>query len=239
VIKLISVKTRRPDLSREEFRRHYEGRHVPLGLGFLERFRWRKYVRNHVVGTLAGAPDFDCLTEFWVASADDRALTREFVQSAEFQALDEDDRRFLDVTRRLSFEVEEQLLSGPPRSVDPAGTRRLAMLIGGPSGAALAGAAAELGRRLAAALPDPCPRITLDRRVDDEAGPHEIAAVLSLWIRAGDGLPAWLRWPGAAEPWAVVDLEVVETPPAALFHGAGETPGLPGSSRERSDGDAA
>ena len=237
MIKIISVKTRRPDLSRAEFRRYYEGRHVPLGLGFLERFRWRKYVRNHVVATLAGTPGIDCLTEFWVASAEDRALTRGFVQSADFQVLDDDDRRFN--TRRLSFEVEEQPPSGPPRAVDAAGTRRIAMLIGGPSGAALAGAAAELGRRLAAALPDGCPRITFDRRVGDEVGPHEIAAILSLWTRAGDDLPDSFRWPGAAEPWAVVDLEVVETPPAALFHRAGETPGLPGSPRQRSDGDAA
>ena len=218
MIKLISVKTRRPDLSREEFRRHYEGRHVPLGLGFLERFRWRKYVRNHVVATLAGEAGFDCLTEFWVASAADHALTRGFVQSADFQVLDDDDRRFNDVTRRLSFEVEEQLLSGPPRAVDPAGTRRVSMLIGGPSGTALAGAAAELGRRLATGLPGAGSRITLDRRVGDEVGPHEIAAILSLWTPAGASLPDWFRWPGAAEPWAVVDLEVVETPPAALFH---------------------
>ena len=54
MIKLLSVKTRREGSTREAFRKHYEERHVPLGLGFIDRFRWRKYVRNHVLEVRSG-----------------------------------------------------------------------------------------------------------------------------------------------------------------------------------------
>jgi hypothetical protein len=220
MLKLISVKTRRPDLSRAEFRRHYEGRHVPLGLGYVERFRWRKYARNHVVAALAGEPGFDCLTEFWLASAHDQARTREFVGSAEFGVLDEDDRRFLDVGRRLSFEVEEHLLAGAPRAVDPAGTRRVARVLRRPRGVgaeAFARDAADLGRRFAAEHPGSFERITLDQRLSGEPGELEMAAILSLWPKVGAALPTSFGWPEAEPRCTVVDLEVVETPPEALF----------------------
>src|SRR5207249_1442203 len=72
MLKTLSLKTRRPDLSAAEFRRHYEERHVPLGLGFQDRFGWRKYARNHVARVRSGEVTFDCLTEFWVASAADQ-----------------------------------------------------------------------------------------------------------------------------------------------------------------------
>jgi len=220
MLKLVSVKTRRPDLSRAEFRRHYEERHVPLGLGILEHFRWRKYARNHVTAVLAGEAGFDCLTEFWIASASDRARSREFVGSPGFRVLDEDDRRFLDVGRRLSFEVEEQLLAGSPRAVDPAGTRRIAGVLHRPAGVgaeAFAAEAARLGRRFAAEHPDAFVRVTLDRRLSDEPGALAMAAILSVWPRAGAALPAGGGWPDAEPRSTVVDLEVLETAPEALF----------------------
>jgi len=110
VRKRISLKTRRPDLSRRKFREHYEGEHVPLGLEFIDHFQWRRYVRNHVVSATGVSIDFDCYAEFWVdEDFDDRSLEA-FIRSPEFSVLNEDDRRFLDIGKRLSFEVEEHSL---------------------------------------------------------------------------------------------------------------------------------
>ena len=105
MLKLLSVKTRRADSTHEAFRSHYEDRHVPLGLGQLAHFRWRKYVRNYVLSVESGAIDFDCLTEFWIAERADQVATQAFAASPGFRPLDEDDRRFLDVERRFSCEL--------------------------------------------------------------------------------------------------------------------------------------
>lgn len=219
MIKLISVKTRRPDTSREAFRAHYEGRHVPLGLGFLEHFRWRRYARNHVLRTLLGRVDFDCLTEFWIASESDRARTAAFVASPGFRVLDEDDARFLDVTRRLSFDVEEGLLAGAPRPPAPVGTRRIAQLFPQPAWLPFEDFVRrlrEVGHRLGERSPEAWERVTLDVRVTADPRPRELAAILSLWPRAGAPSPAVVATDDPA-PEAIVELEVVETPREALY----------------------
>jgi hypothetical protein len=238
MLKTLSVKTRRPDLSAAEFRRHYEDRHVPLGLGFQDRFRWRKYARNPVVRVRAGEVGFDCLTEFWVASAVDRTRTRDFARSPEFRVLDEDDRRFLDVDRRLSFEVEERTLTGSARGVDPAGTRRIALVLGRPAGTterAFGDRAIGLAQRLAREHGGACERVAIDLRTGGEPGPLEMAAVVSLWPRAGSDLPAAFGWPEPPGPCAVVDLDVVETPPELLLRpeGPGSSATLSASKRRR------
>jgi hypothetical protein len=224
VIKIVSVKTRRPGSSREAFRRHYEEQHVPLGLGFIDRFRWRKYVRNHVIGTLAGRVEFDCLTEFWIASPEDQAHTGSFVASPEFRVLDEDDRRFLDVERRLSFEVEEARLSGSERSIDPPGTRRIALLFSRAAGTpedVFGKEVTELAEGIASRPPVPCERILLDRRRSEGGHALELAATLSFWPRAEASPTVWTglvdAGPPGLRPFACVDLEVVETPPEALW----------------------
>jgi len=226
VIKLLSVKTRRPDGTREGFRRHYEERHVPLGLGFIERFRWRKYVRNHVVAVRAGRADFDCLTEFWFASRADQDSTRSFAASPAFRVLDEDDARFLDVTRRFSCELEERLVAGERPAFDPPGTRRVAALFRprspapGPSDPDAFARALERGVSGLAEQVRAGPEwITFDRRPAPGAGPGELAAIVSVWSAPGAASPA-LDWRGGIEPDAVVELDVVETPASALYAAA-------------------
>jgi len=225
VIKLISVKTRRPDLSRAEFRRHYEGRHVPLGLGFRERFGWARYARSYVVAVRAGAVGFDCLTEFWYASDAALARTRAFAGSPEFRVLDEDDRRFLDVGRRLAFEVEERAIAGAPGRAAPAVLRRVALVLGrraGVAAPAFSRAALEFARELAAEPAGAWERVALDLRAfaaasaDAADGALELAAIAWLWPRAGAEVPAAFAWPDAAAACAALELETVETPPEAL-----------------------
>ena len=111
--KRISLKTRRPDLSTSQFRDHYENRHVPLGLSFIERFQWRRYVRNYIERVTGAEIHFDCYAEFWVSEDFDDASLEAFIASPDFRVLNEDDRRFLDVDQRASFEVEEWAVKSP------------------------------------------------------------------------------------------------------------------------------
>src|SRR5262245_46715140 len=63
MIKIMLLVSRRPDVSREAFRRYYEEHHAPLAaahLPFLVR-----YVRNYVVDEFRSDLDCDCVTEFW------------------------------------------------------------------------------------------------------------------------------------------------------------------------------
>lgn len=118
--KRISLKTRRADLSPAQFRDHYENRHVPLGLRFIETFRWRRYVRNHILESFGAPVSFDCYAEFWVDEEFDDAALDFFISSPEFQVLNDDDRRFLDITQRLSFDLAETPIAetrDPGRSV--------------------------------------------------------------------------------------------------------------------------
>ncbi|MFP8875729.1 MAG: EthD domain-containing protein, partial [Myxococcota bacterium] len=198
MIKLLSFKTRHPDLTPEAFREHYEESHVPLGLSFIDRFRWRRYVRNYVVGPALGRVDFDCVTEFWVSGRQDQERIAEFVGSPEFRILDEDDRRFLDVTRRLSFEVEEHLLSEAQLDTASRDVHRLAMFItkpGAMSAAEFVAGVAEEARGFATRHCDAFEKISLDLRAPDSGEGAGIGAMLSLWTPGRDGLED-LVWRG-------------------------------------------
>lgn len=219
MIKLLSVKTCRPGSTREAFRQHYENRHIPLGLGFIDRFRWRKYVRNHVVAVHSGQVDFDCLTEFWFASREDQESTRTFAASPAFRVLDEDDARFLDVTRRLSFELEERLVAGERPVVDAAGTRRVAAIFSRPESIGVEDFARSIRAEVECVASRAIPagaRVALDLRLQPGPRPTELAAIVSTWSPPGASpmrLSGWLDF----DPVAEVELEVVETPPDRLW----------------------
>jgi len=226
MIKLLSFKTRRPDLTPAAFRSHYEQRHVPLGLSFIEHFRWRKYVRNYVVSPAPASVDFDCVTEFWVAGREDQQRTARFVESAEFSVLDEDDRRFLDVTRRLSFEVEEHVLAASKPGGDAAGPDRLAMFIARPAARPAADFAAEVTRQaraFAATHREDCDRIALDLRGAGSSQADGPQAILSAWPSAASGLRD-LTWPDFEAETRVIRLEAVESASESLFCGREDDP---------------
>ena len=226
MIKLLSFKTRRPDLTPAAFRSHYEERHVSLGLSFIEHFRWRKYVRNYVVSPAPASVDFDCVTEFWIAEREDQERTAEFVKSPEYSVLDEDDRRFLDVTRRLSFEVEEHVLSASKQAGDPPGADRLAMFIARPAARSAADFTAEVAqqaRAFAASHNELCDRVALDLRVSGSSEPGGFQAILSAWPSAARSLRD-LAWPEIEAETRVVRLDSVESTSEALFRGREDDP---------------
>ena len=221
MIKLLSFKTRRPDLTPATFRSHYEERHVPLGLSFIDHFRWRKYVRNYVVSPVLGSVDFDCVTEFWVADREDRERTSEFAASPAFSVLDHDDRQFLDVTQRLSFEVEERVLAGSKSGSSSLGTDRLAMFIErpGPMPAAdFAAGIVEQALSFSTTHGEVCDGIVLDLRRPGSSEEVGIHAILSVWLASARNLGD-LAWPEVESPTRVVRLESVQTPSEVLYSG--------------------
>ena len=215
--KRISLKTRRRGLSPEDFRDHYEHRHVPLGLAFIDRFQWRRYVRNYVLEVIGAPVAFDGYTEFWVDDdADDEVLAR-FVASPEFETLKEDDRRFLDVEARFSCEVVELPFARNRRDPGPdAQTLKLALLW--TSGAAPPSEVAALAERVTAPVIDRIAEVSLEKVVDPApTAPFDTLLTLRLaGARAADLVVDAMP----ATSWSLLTLDPVETPADRLFGGS-------------------
>jgi len=104
MIKMIAVLNRKPGLSFEEFRRHYETSHVPLVKGLMGD-NLLQYVRNYSGDAANPFPvgpgaDFDCVTEFHFP---DQAAFERAVAAVEHPdnapAVRADEARFLDTDR--------------------------------------------------------------------------------------------------------------------------------------------
>lgn len=209
--KRISLKTRRPDLSRDEFREHYENRHVPLGLSFIDRFQWCRYVRNHVIGTRGTPVSFDCYAEFWVSERFRDDSLEAFIQSPEFDVLNVDDRRFLDVTKRASFDVRESVLKRARSTSEVA--RKWALVWNHLEGERDARAIAE---QIVASLADSVVESVLDTSIAPVSPGAPFDTVLSLSTSRSEPLaldPSWLP----AKGYSVIEIESIETPPDQLF----------------------
>jgi hypothetical protein len=176
-------------------------------------------VRNHVVDVLAGDIDFDCLTEFWVADRGDQARTAAFVGTPEFAVLDEDDGRFLDVTRRLSFEVEEcEWGATDSRRPSPIVTR-VSMFLQRPSETPCEAFSAELRGLASGFAADQAGRhsgVALDLRPETEPGEGGPDAILSIRLGA-DREASDPTWPKTRFAARIALLECVETPPELLY----------------------
>tara|TARA_R110002110_G_scaffold409068_2_gene631115 strand:+ start:3804 stop:4451 length:648 start_codon:yes stop_codon:yes gene_type:complete len=210
--KRLSIKTRRPDLSRSEFRHYYETCHVPLGLSFINHFKWLRYVRNHVRSSSGSLITFDCYAEFWVADdADDEALYG-FLRSEDFRRLDLDDRQFLDISRRLSFEVREVVLL-PAQATSP-GRHNKAVLMW-KQGANPREVAEMAASRIVSALTDQLHFAALDVALPPVPEESPFDAFLSLEYKGS----APLAMDSSLLPqarWALVEVDPVETPPEKL-----------------------
>jgi len=108
VIKTIALIKRKSDITREEFVKHYEEVHAPLALKHLPMIK--RYKRNHVV-EVAGmeGPDFDCITELWFDTLEDAVKVIEFVQSDAGQVIRDDEDKFLESSKTVSFLVDEKV----------------------------------------------------------------------------------------------------------------------------------
>jgi hypothetical protein len=101
---LTSFVVRNPDLSHEEFSKHYEFHHGPLAAG-LSGFRMyvSRYVQNHVIEKLSGSIDaIDGVTILSQIPREDQ--TKGFFQHPEFAAHVQSDSKFLfDIPKNRAF----------------------------------------------------------------------------------------------------------------------------------------
>jgi EthD domain len=115
MIKLTFLFKRKPDMTLEQFRDHYENRHVPLALRLLPYFSG--YARNYIRHDLAyrpeglavdNAPQFDVVTEVTFATeADYDLMMRQLADPAVSRQIVEDEERFMDRKATLMFFVDE------------------------------------------------------------------------------------------------------------------------------------
>jgi hypothetical protein len=208
-MKSITLITRRPDLTRAQFRRYYEDCHAPLGARY---FPFEKYVRNHVVSSRPEDAGFDCLMECWL----DRDLAMKTLTGAIDDLFAEDEARFM-VTRGIGIGVIEHLIFGPERGVDPRGTSKIALFVanaGSQERAEFLALLGAWGRSLAtehAAI-----RATIDEVMPGHLSAAFTAdAVLTLWMADGATLvdPAP---PAGLAIQAILALGSEETAPAEL-----------------------
>ena len=110
MIKSISLLTRRPELTHEQFLKHWVETHAPLAHAVPEL---RRYVQSHIVGerTRSDIPttvvDVDGIAELWY---DDRAAMERAVASPEAKRLHADGALF--IGRIKTFIVEEKEIVG-------------------------------------------------------------------------------------------------------------------------------
>ncbi len=109
MVKGIALLKRKPGLSPEEFRRHYEEVHAPLIRRLVPSIR--KYVRNYVTvrpfPPAAGQPEFDCVTEQWFDSMEGFQEMMAAMSGEAGRAIRADERTFLDRGQTVYLIAEE------------------------------------------------------------------------------------------------------------------------------------
>jgi hypothetical protein len=116
-MKMVVLFRRKHGLTSEQFREHYENKHVPLAMTlfpYLQGYR-RNYIRHdlrhqHAGNELTNAPlDFDVITEISFASQTDYdRMMREMADPAIRDQVIADEKRFLDRSATVVFLIDEE-----------------------------------------------------------------------------------------------------------------------------------
>ncbi|SCW69729.1 conserved hypothetical protein [Sphingobium faniae] len=106
MLKLVMFVKRRPDLSHEAFREHYENVHAPLASANMPQII--KYVRNYLA-PLPNQPEppCDCVTEMWYEDEAGLKETMAWMRSDASRELHEDEDRFMDRSAMRAFIATE------------------------------------------------------------------------------------------------------------------------------------
>jgi hypothetical protein len=189
-MKTLALLARKPGITREAFRAHYEQVHAPLGLGVLTGLR--RYVRHHVREELHGVAGFDVVTSF--AYRDEAALRTVIARLAApgGDAVLRDELTFMDKPRNRFFAVREVAERGAPdRAAELQG---IALVKRAPAQDARA-FAADFAARALPALYDAVRELRWSLHHDALAtfGEPPYDAALQLHARADAGLAAWCR----------------------------------------------
>ena len=108
MIRTLSLIKRRPDITRDAFREHYETVHAPLALPYMDGLV--RYVRYHLEAELHGEIGFDVISAFWYRDAESTAQLKEILASDEGKPILEDELTFMDKPENVVFPVSERLL---------------------------------------------------------------------------------------------------------------------------------
>ena len=217
MIRVLAFLVRRPDLSRDAFRAHYEGVHVPTALPLLAGVS--RYVRHHVREELHGRPGFDCMTalEYRDLAAMDRLRAR--LEGPEGEAVRSDELRFMDKPRNAFFPVEAVRGSGAARAA-PA-PAELLVCVSRPAGAAPEAFRARFAEECLPALRAALGRPAACRPQWASAGPTRgegYDAVVELGAAGADAIPAWaaeLEGSGARVVAVRVSAHATALPPSS------------------------
>lgn len=211
--KTVALISRKEGSTRDAFRDYYETRHAMLGM---RHFRFRKYLRNHVV---SAPPDagFDVFSEFW---QDSIATAYKTMAGPVGDLMREDERRFMDQSKQRAAKARERLVAGPMRGVDPTPTRKQILLLTRDPAAdptAFTDAAANWGSRLAEANPGrKIVRVTLDTIEPFENSSFACDAILSVWLAPGCEGISFGNPPVGTTVRTAATVEAYETPPEML-----------------------
>jgi uncharacterized protein (TIGR02118 family) len=109
--KTIVLLTRKPGMSMEQFKHHYETAHAPGAIEHIPALARADYRRNFIEGSEADAPprpDFDVITEITFADDADYEAFRRSLEDPAVQAwIAEDEARFSDRGLTRSYTVSE------------------------------------------------------------------------------------------------------------------------------------
>jgi uncharacterized protein (TIGR02118 family) len=113
MLKVIFFIRRRSDLTREQFKEHYETVHVPLSFAHLPLLR--RHARNYVQ-TVRGqpAPDFDVVTECWFDDWDALKQTSALIAAEKRPLIEADEAKFMDRASIRSY-ITEEFVTLPPQ----------------------------------------------------------------------------------------------------------------------------
>ena len=127
MIRTLVLIVRRPDISRKEFRDHYEDVHAPLAIPSMQGLK--HYLRNHVAEALNGVePGFDVLTEFGYGCAEDVKHIVDLLELPEGAHIRRDELTFMDTQRNTFFAFGDPVVGAGGEEV-PEGAVKVAALV--------------------------------------------------------------------------------------------------------------
>ena len=110
-MKTLALIARRRDISRDEFRDHYEQVHAPLAVRTLLEGTTR-YVRNHLREELHGRAAFDVVTAFWYRDTAAAIAVMRRTETPVGEPVREDELTFMDKPANTFFAVAEHAVLG-------------------------------------------------------------------------------------------------------------------------------
>lgn len=108
MIKSISLVHRRPELTIEEFNRHWKEQHGPLAAKMIPGLR--RYVQNHLITVPGFEYEGDGIVEMWYDTVDDFRKSLEFVRSDAGRELAADGDRIAGMKPGFLWVVEEHVI---------------------------------------------------------------------------------------------------------------------------------